>query len=187
MAERESNQADDFRQASGSLRVFGVVSLLVAASWAAAAWWVYDDYIPRRALEAFAMSLMVGSGQPAIPPSNHQQISGGTSLRLGVIELTRHIWFGMMVVVALSLLIAGLAALVCSRRARGAHRLAALLIIASTIGTLVGLTVLINKGGFPPTPKPLLYALIVVIQSAYGWILALTLPAQPARPTGQER
>jgi len=146
-------------------RALGLVSLLLAGGWLLAAWWICERYILRRAAEAQIAMLFLGGS------------TDSTGLvRLEVVATTCYAWLGLMAIVAASLLVAGLLALVGSRRAHAAHRFAAVLVIASTVGTLIGLAVLIQQGGFPATLKPLFYVLVVLVQSAYGWFLLIALP-----------
>ena len=64
----------------------------------------------------------------------------------------------------------GLWALAGSDRAVPMHHALAWVLLAATLGTFVAISLLIDRAGFPPM-SPMVYVLITLVLSGYGWIL----------------
>ena len=80
-------------------------------------------------------------------------------------------WERALYGVAALLALAGLIGL-ATRWVRGPHLVAAVAILLSTVGTLIGMRVLVDptRGAFHPLPIQS-YVLVIVCQSAYGVVL----------------
>jgi hypothetical protein len=85
-------------------------------------------------------------------------------------EGIRHVWIVMMWIVGAGMIPVGLWALAGSDRAVPMHHALAWVIIAATLGTFVAISLLVDLAGFPPM-SPVLYVLITLVCSGYGWIL----------------
>ena len=70
----------------------------------------------------------------------------------------------------LALVSVALALILGARHVQRARSAAAWVIIAATLGTFVAISLLVDLAGFPPM-SPVLYVLITLVCSGYGWIL----------------
>jgi hypothetical protein len=144
--------------ATWPLRIVGVLAILLAAGWCAAATWISLRYI--RDLEiaagmAYFLSVGMGGGRPAKPfdPT--------------VTVVTRLSWLAFMWVVSLWTATAGLWALRAKHAAVWMLRVAGVFVLLATASTLAGIEILIHFGGFPPMPAYTI-ALICGCQSVPG-------------------
>lgn len=151
-------------------RVLGVVTLAVVVAWVWGGWWVYQKYMVQlqfaRAI-GFVMSQGMGGAarqeggvDPAVEMKRVTEVT----------EIVRNSWGVLMALAAIVMLLAGVVALVRPRRGRGWLLGAGLSIILATIGTMIGILVLIRMADFPPM-KPAAYVVITGGQSFMGWVL----------------
>jgi len=108
----------------------------------------------------------------AEPPRGSADTLG---VRFGVGETVRYAWLVVAELTAGWMLIAGIAMVFRARRGRRWSAAAGWLVLIATILTMVGITLLITDGLFPPLP-PLTYALIAAVPGACG--IALILAAR---------
>ncbi|MBP7933426.1 MAG: hypothetical protein KA354_02150 [Phycisphaerae bacterium] len=98
----------------------------------------------------------------------------------GSVEGTTYIWRWSMMAVAVLLTFAAILSLATSQT-RPLHLLAALVILASTVGTYLAIRQLVNpaRGGLEEQPL-LFYVLVLGLQSLYGWVLLFLFAPRPA-------
>ena len=182
-------------------RVFAILTLIFAAAWAGATWKV-AGHIKTINLARLVGAAMTGSiaDKPSVPrlrsnqlfpyipvPSSQiteQEIESAKRIReqIAYVEGVVYVWETSMYLMVRFLVMTGLVSLMAGW-ARPLHLTAAILILLSTVGTLIGLDFLIDpdRGGLPRL-SIWTHVMVAVVQSAYGVVLLAAFACKPKGP-----
>lgn len=128
-----------------------------------------------------------GTSSPFLLPGERRNRSGpglplfhnSLARQSEAVETTTYIWRWGMTAVAILLALTGIVSLAVGW-ARPLHLAAAVVILASSIGTYVALRQLVDpaRGGLAEQPS-IFYALVLGLQSLYGWVLLILFARHP--------
>ncbi len=176
-------------------RLFPVLTVSIAFLWALGTMRV-AEYVgsmnTARALAAI-MAAPMSSGssmssftsnilnmQPSHPTASQVQEQRKLTQQITTVEVVVYVWRVAMLILAGILWMLSLLSVITGRF-RLWHLCAAFLILASTLGTLIGLWLLTRPewGGMPPL-SVLSYICVGAVQAAYGMILLIAFARKPS-------
>jgi hypothetical protein len=170
-------------------RLFIIMTANIAVAFAFAGWYATEEYVHEvnaaRSLDLHLLQLQAMAMPPSTKttPDNSDEPSPMNELekqqirlqnQIGITGVIATIWNYVMYLVAIILELCAVVAILF-KRAKWPQVVAAVFIILSTIGTLVGLSLLMdpNYGGLKPLAARM-YLYVGAAQGSYGIVLLVT-------------
>jgi len=162
--------------------VLGVVSLAVACAGLWATWGPIEDFLTKRVLygglnEFISFQMVFGAAPPEIEQhideAQMQAALAKAQTTSAVLAGLRYGWLGLASLTGGTLALAGLLGIARFGAAIKLHTMAAILIIVSAVGSVVGIWAAVKWGGLPQVPSWTIYPKVFGAQSAYGWALLI--------------